>query len=255
MTLPSTFNCPISKLDRDLLWNIFTLNVTDSAYFLYCLAETHCSPLRTTWRCSQVCTFWREIIIASPSIWGMCIDLDMLGQESHDWRDEVLRRTGNALLSVRARQENTITSGTGVHTFLIDLIHKHWERLYLFDVTVESNETLNDARVWRAFSRPARYLVDFSIFSVGHASNTQSIMIHPADFRLFSDDAPLLTRFSLRNHHQIILPLSVHPFPSVFLTGKLQILSLHQPMDLAVTDLLNACEQMPHLEMLAITLR
>lgn len=180
--------------------------------------------------------------------------MDTLVRGRNDWRNEVLRRTGKALLSVRARYENAIVSGSALHRFLIDLIYEHWARIHLFDVAVESDQTLNDARVWSAFSRPARYLREFSILSVEDIFDAQDTMAHPAAFRLFSDDAPLLTHFSVRNY-RVILPFGIRPFPSMFLTARLQTLSLHQPMELSATDLLIACEQMPHLEALAVTIR
>jgi hypothetical protein len=253
MTLSSCLDCPISKLDHDLLWNIFTINVIDGGDFFYPLDETEYSPLTTTRRCSQVCIFWREIILDSPTLWGECIDLDTLVEGRNEWHDEVLRRTGKALLSVRARSENSISSGTALHCFLINLIHEHWARIQLFDVVVESDQTLDDPRVWTAFSRPARYLREFSILSVDYISDTQDTIDHPRTFRLFSDDAPLLTHFSLHNY-RIILPFSSRPFSPVFRTTQLQTLSLHQPTELAASDLLIACEQMPHLEVLAVTI-
>ncbi|KAF9475193.1 hypothetical protein BDN70DRAFT_884007 [Pholiota conissans] len=246
----SVTDSPISRLHLDLLWNIFSLNSTDTSWY----SHSERSPLTTTRKCSQVCVLWRQIIVDSPSIWGNCMDLDLLGQERSDWRDEVLRRTGSAPLCVQARYAKAVRSNTDIHKFLVDLIDAHWERIQVFDIHVQSRKTLNDARVWSAFSRPAPNLRMFSLSSSNKISIETIARPFPKhSLHLFSDKAPVLGHFSLYDT-TIVMPISVHPFPPALLSGNLRHLSLHQPTAFAAIDLLTACEQMPHLEVLQIVI-
>ncbi|KAF9475872.1 hypothetical protein BDN70DRAFT_883135 [Pholiota conissans] len=252
LTSSSISNSPIFKLHRDLLWSIFSLNGTYSSFYSANCSEN--SPLTTTRRSSQVCVLWRQIILDSPSIWGNCMDLDLLGQERSDWRDEVLRRTGRAPLCVQARYAKAVTSNTDIHRFLVDLIDANWERIQVFHIYVQSRQTLNDARVWSAFSRPAPNLRVFSIFSLNNESKETIAGPFPQhSLHLFSDNAPVLVQFSLRDN-TIVMPISVRPFPPALLSANLRHLSLHQPKEFAATDLLAACEQMPHLKVLEIVI-
>ena len=95
---------PISKLNSDVLREIFAMN-TDENYgriFLPSELQLDCKliPLIITRRSSQVCQAWRDIILGSPSIWASCIDLDVLNQKDDCWRNIVLQRTGQAMLFV-----------------------------------------------------------------------------------------------------------------------------------------------------------
>ncbi|KAF9475204.1 hypothetical protein BDN70DRAFT_271111 [Pholiota conissans] len=251
LTSSSISNSPIFKLHRDLLWSIFSLNGTYSSFYSANCSEN--SPLTTTRRSSQVCVLWRQIILDSPSIWGNCMDLDLLGQECSDWRDEVLRRTGSAPLCVQARYAKAVTSNTDIHRFLVDLIDAHWERIQVFDIYVQLRQTLNDARVWSAFSRPAPNLRMFSLSSLNNSIETIAGPFPKHSMHLFSDKAPVLAQFSLRDN-TIVMPISFRPFPPALLSANLQHLSLHQPTEFAATDLLAACEQMPNLKVLGIVI-
>ncbi|KAF8963098.1 hypothetical protein BDZ97DRAFT_1920004 [Flammula alnicola] len=91
---------PIFKLHIELLSEIFSATMV--------LPPPHHdfdrfnSSLKTSRRSSQVCSHWQEIILRQSILWGSCIDFTALEQEKGDWREEVLRRTGNSLLSISA---------------------------------------------------------------------------------------------------------------------------------------------------------
>ncbi|KAF9475192.1 hypothetical protein BDN70DRAFT_884006 [Pholiota conissans] len=249
----SISDSPIYSLNRDLLWVVFSLNSIDRSFYSAGLSEYN--PLTTTRRCSQVCVLWRQIILDSPSIWGNCMDLDLLGQEHNDWRDEVLRRTGTAPLCVRAHFEKTITSSTPVYIFLVDLTDAHWERIQEFNVKVQTELIINDIKIWDAFSRPAPYLKEFFLSLLNDGSSKAVAASFPQDtLRLFSDKAPVLAQFSLHDRDNIMMPIGVRPFPSALLSSNLRQLSLYQPIKIAPTDLLTACEKMLHLEILEIVI-
>ncbi|KAJ3511728.1 hypothetical protein NLJ89_g3929 [Agrocybe chaxingu] len=62
-----------------------------------------CHPLSVLRRASQVCSLWRGIVFSAPLLWGQLIDIDVLFVSHRDWPAEVLSRTEDALLHVRAR--------------------------------------------------------------------------------------------------------------------------------------------------------
>lgn len=132
---PTLLDAPISKLNRDLLWNIFRV-ISDINFSKYDRvpdgARRH-SSLTTLHICSQVCTYWRNLILDSSFLWGNYIDLDFLTQDRGKWRNEVLQRTGDALLSVYSANK-IIKLHTKGHAFLMYLIQYHWARVQLFDV-------------------------------------------------------------------------------------------------------------------------
>jgi hypothetical protein len=201
ITPPPYLDSPIYKLDGDLLWKIFTLNTTLDTYHkdpaAESASETICpSPLTNTRHCSQVCGFWRHIIINSPSIWASSIDLNALAQEKDDWRNEVLRRTQDALLTVKGRFEASsqaiVTEYPGLRTFFTNLIYDHWTRIQIIDVAVQYAE-LSSAKVLTAFGRSAPNLQVFAIQSI----DAPTAALFPPNFRLFADEAPSLVHFSL----------------------------------------------------------
>jgi len=98
----------ISTLHEDLLWKIFLFNadLNDDISFDAALGRGQdpvftTNGLTVTRHTSQVCRFWRSLILGSTSIWGRVIDLNVLKASSQIWRDEVLKRTGEAPLDIK----------------------------------------------------------------------------------------------------------------------------------------------------------
>jgi hypothetical protein len=141
---------PISKLHRDVLWYIFsiisdTLGPPVSSRPWKPPSDLHLSPLTViTRQPSQVCSAWRSIVLASPSIWGHCLHIDLLDQRNDDWLREVFWRTRNAPLAIRARIP--LIAHTGVRAplvFVIYLIRSHWKRVKVFDIVIGTPSILN----------------------------------------------------------------------------------------------------------------
>jgi hypothetical protein len=64
---------PIAKLHRDLLWQIFALNLVIEKHIH---TDDDRGPLKTACHTSQVCASWRQVIISSSSLWSNIIDLE-----------------------------------------------------------------------------------------------------------------------------------------------------------------------------------
>ncbi|KJA26708.1 hypothetical protein HYPSUDRAFT_198956 [Hypholoma sublateritium FD-334 SS-4] len=84
----------IQRLDFDLLWCIVEMNAN--------MFDDDKRALETTLATSRVCCTWRTSILNMPSIWARLIDLDHLHWRTVDFRHEIIRRSGTALLWVKA---------------------------------------------------------------------------------------------------------------------------------------------------------
>ncbi|KAF9475873.1 hypothetical protein BDN70DRAFT_897805 [Pholiota conissans] len=234
----------VSKLGCDILWSIFSINS-----FSYGEHSNDRSPLWTTRKCSQVCSLWREIILRSSSIWGNCIDIDHLTQDQDEWRDEVLRRTGNALMAVYSDHvyvdEDTKEAG-----FLVNLIENHWERIKILRIALSSADVINTHGVWAALGRPAPHLQAFSV----RYDDTERPILRPPGFRLFADDAPVLTEFYIASPIDTSNLFETLPVPPFLFTTRLRTLHLCQAAEVPPDDILAVCEQIPNLEELGVRL-
>jgi len=228
----------IAKLHRDLLWRIFALNAdietrpggvyhTDELFRL--------SPLTTARHTSQVCAFWRELIIGSPSLWGNMIDLNSLRQRSDTWRNEVLLRTGNSELSISG---NISDGAQGVTEFFALVLKHHWPRIMRVHVGIHNFGAQNwPEGTWSALERPAPSLRSFSIIFQGGLPHVCS----SPGFSLFANHAHLLTRFQ-QNHIPIKLKASW--------IASLTSLTLNSAPTLRI--LLDACSRIHSLETLRL---
>ena len=165
---------PILRLNRDIIREIFEKN----------------DSLDVLRHSSQVCWTWREILLESPSLWGQNVDLDALRQKSDDWRDLVLKRTEQAMLSIGGFQ--TVRSGTPLFDFVTYMLNKHWTRIR--DLKIKVN--LKGARwnsIWQTFDRPAPNLQTFSYTDISSIEGRPEDMIS-SNFQLFSGQAPYLVR-------------------------------------------------------------
>ena len=89
-------------LNSDVLWIIFSFNTFSDDDFTK--GDDNRVPtdkfLLTARHTSQVCKLWRSIMLSSPRVWANVLNFRYLQQKDNTWRNEVLRRTGTALLSV-----------------------------------------------------------------------------------------------------------------------------------------------------------
>ncbi|KAF9475196.1 hypothetical protein BDN70DRAFT_270676 [Pholiota conissans] len=244
MALAHHQQAPIFTLPRELLRDIFTVNTHTYPYspnFEYRLF-----PVTITRRSSQVCRLWRDIILASPMIWGRCLDIDIL-EHSQTWADEVLRRAGNsALLAVR---------GLGVQTelghveqgFARRVIRECWERIMVLDIE-PTWDMLRDAGVQDSLCRPAPNLREFYLY--GDAGGGS--MPFSSDARLFGGQALMLTRLYIGED---VLPQSlVWPSRQLFESSHLRSLTIRDTVRISGRELLDSCRQMLCLEELSLNI-
>jgi len=224
----------IYKLNEDILRSIFLIN-TDPDNEVNVTA----SALTTTRYSSQVCGYWRGLILQWPFLWGRLIDLHDLQQKTDFWRDEVLRRSGDSLLCVRA---NDVLNGftEGGTKFIGLLLRSHWHRMQKIDVEIYTNSVVSIGEdPWYSMQQPAPYLDTFVVSFSG--SITPCNLLSP-DLILFSGQAPSIREFFSRG---VVLN-----FPAPWLSN-LRRFSLSSP----VTDLnqfLNAIKDMTHVEYLSL---
>ena len=231
---------PITKLHRDLLWQIFATNTVDLPKMGQESYSPSPSPLTTTRHTSQVCTSWRQLIIDSPSLWGNIIDLQALRQKSDAWRNEVLLRTGNSDLSIFG-----ILVGGYIQRakeFLEMLLKNHWTRIKWVHITIDSFGAVKEwpDSAWSALGRPAPNLRFFSICFEQDAR--PSICLSPG-FILFANHAPLLAHFQ-QNH--LLMNLEASWIPNLI------SLTLNSASNLKLSILLETCSRMRSLQMLRL---
>ncbi|KAF8955986.1 hypothetical protein BDZ97DRAFT_225026 [Flammula alnicola] len=235
---------PIEKLNVDLLWHIFTMNADmdapiDSNIPYNARSGTRrvaFSPLTVTWRSSQVCRFWRDIILGSPSLWGRVVDLGVLKYMDEEWREEMLCRTGTAFLCIKFLDcdESAFTKfDVEFAAFLASLLENEWPRINKLNITipVPIDDPVKDV-IRRATQRPAPHLQSFRL----HCYSLNYSQRQPP---LFSDDAP-----SLREFHGINFNLQ-----SPWLRN-IRIIELSFPS--TFSDVLSVLKQMPFLTTLVL---
>ena len=223
-----------STLDADILWQIFSCNTFSDENFTEPIAirknrqdgkdsdeedvvqhwwdtldmddETE-SSLITARHTSQVCTFWRQIMLASPNIWANTMNLRHLQQESDAWRTEVLRRTGTALLSLIGHRLRADTPGT---EFFFSLLKSEAGRIRRISTssTFSRGGVGGDSRWNTLFFRPAPYL-EIMRFQYRHGQHHRNIIFlnqssadtqdsPPVPATLFRNKAPKLHTLILR---------------------------------------------------------
>ncbi len=112
---------PILRLSHDLLWHILKMNAD---MFL------DDNALKTTRMTSQVCRHWRNFMLSTSSLWAKLVDLNSLEYHTMDaWRNELMRRTGTALLWIAARKYPIPNDSTGIISFFFDIVSKNWHRI------------------------------------------------------------------------------------------------------------------------------
>ena len=151
---PSPMESPIYNVSNDLLLKIFFLNASNqSAEDAYYIA-----PITTTRFSSQVCNHWRHLILGSPSLWGGLLNLNDLISGSDDWRNEVLSRTKNAMLTVRVDRHVNSWKAT---PFLLKILDEEWPRIQHLEASIGTYAYYEDNR-WLSIYRLAENLCSIS---------------------------------------------------------------------------------------------
>ncbi|PPQ97929.1 hypothetical protein CVT26_002975 [Gymnopilus dilepis] len=182
-------NAPICNLPEDVLWHVFFLNTTSPIASLKSAFEDLISS-------SHVCLAWRTLINSSPSLWSRAIDWDYFRRA--DIRDEIMPRTGDALLNIRVncypyRYESPAES---VFTFLLE----HWARIQTLELSIiyyshlSSNKLEDD--LWHLIGRPAPSLQNFQLKINSRYTNTGWPPAIPEGHVLFGDQAPVLEKIA-----------------------------------------------------------
>ncbi|KDR65850.1 hypothetical protein GALMADRAFT_148340 [Galerina marginata CBS 339.88] len=154
MSAGQTAHSPISTLHFDLLWVIFMMNTELEGQYngfetRYGPETIH--PLITARWTSQVCSKWRSIAVESQTLWSSILELGLLAQRANNWRNEVIRRTGRAGLSLTGWVDWNNSISVSFFNFLV---LEHWDRIQKLDVEFRNCETLPDY-LESALSRPA----------------------------------------------------------------------------------------------------
>ncbi|KDR70422.1 hypothetical protein GALMADRAFT_159902 [Galerina marginata CBS 339.88] len=166
-----------SKLDEDLLWQTFSF-VTNMGEE----SDEKFPVLVTLRNSSQVCSTWRNLILSTSSWWARNLNLRLLNQKSNDWRNEVLRRTGEALLHITGpvRRENV--------QFVEAILTEHWARIQVLRLYASHSIDL-----LQYIQQPAPFLEVFKIPEM-YTSRDEQRLANP-QFRLFDNSAPSLQCF------------------------------------------------------------
>ena len=228
---------PVHGMPYDLLLEIFKLNAN---------MFTDDEALNITRATSQVCRSWRNVMLATPSIWAKLIDLDCVRHLIlNKWRNELIRRSATSLLWIKAKKLNDINPGHYLVNFLFDVVHKHWNRIQILVANVYGKDihTIQYAPLFL----PAPHLKVFDL-NIGTALDT---------FTLFSRQAPMLRRFNSQWHqvdsnapwlhqlHSIELLLEANTLSVLSATHNLQELKIRRgkempfPLSLPIVSLPN----------------
>ncbi|KDR81107.1 hypothetical protein GALMADRAFT_136160 [Galerina marginata CBS 339.88] len=220
----------ILNLDDDVLWYIFSINA-DMEHD----TEGRIPALFTLRYTSQVCSRWRELTIGSPSLWARILNVNLLSQTGTDWKEEVIRRTGTALLHVKALSKLYQPRWSLRRDSLKGLLKPHWSRIRRLDLEFYSLPFLVCEEPWqRLFERQASSLEILKImFSLPSPHVANPI------FTLSSDITPILRTLSVAYTGLDF---------STLRTPSLRNLDIGSPV--SALDLLSALGHMPLLEVL-----
>ncbi|KAH9474287.1 hypothetical protein JR316_0013450 [Psilocybe cubensis] len=130
LTLRNPTASPVSKLTEDILWLIFMINTVSYSPSDEELSDPNCLPLNIARLSSQVCHQWRHVLLKTSSVWARLLDWRSLNQETDDWRNEVLGRTGTSLLWIGGHDEtDSDEPKDSTLLFFHRLVVDHWERI------------------------------------------------------------------------------------------------------------------------------
>ena len=169
----------IFRLNDDLLLHIFNINTLKDTNFNDKVYEKPEFSLVSARHTSQVCTSWRSLALASPSLWANTINLKYLDQKDDNWRHEVLTRTRNSPMSVMG----DLHEGRPTAEFFLSLLGNHWMRLRRIYIRIMDKSIGEDER-WLSTQSPAPNLEIFRIHFPSHPAFSTT------DDTLFSNMAP-----------------------------------------------------------------
>ncbi|KAF9555300.1 hypothetical protein CPC08DRAFT_712162 [Agrocybe pediades] len=176
---------------------------------------------------AQVCRTWRTFTLDCASIWARMVNLNVLSKSSEQWREEFMRRTGNAPLSIYG----TLATWTSDwesrphHVFFLSLIAQ-LHRIRIFRVVIQAGTSFL-TNAWEIlWTSPAPILEEFDL----HAKD--GFAIYPpkvSGVRLFKDHAPRLRLFSWP---KLVFSYNVSWAPQLTLTNVIihPVFTAHQAL-------------------------
>ncbi|KDR68130.1 hypothetical protein GALMADRAFT_146614 [Galerina marginata CBS 339.88] len=231
-TIPSHRSSAMLSLNSDILLTFISFLTED-------FSTDDASKLSRN--CSQLCQFWRQVILDSPSIWGKLINFNDFRHSNDQWMEEILRRSGSSLLWINGRVHgNTAERTEALQTLFFAILNDHWDRIQKIQIYIYQFKE-KDRHKWRAIYRPAPHLQVFNV----HPPPISSIPLLLLDLPcLFADHAPSLRAFNM----QATFPVS----PKAPWLSALRIVHLHFPLKLP--QILDALGTMHLLESFTISL-
>ena len=137
---------------------------------------------------------------------GNLLDLDALSLGNDKWRNEILRRTGVSLLSVKGIQQPLGRSKSS-REFFYSLLENNWYRIRLLHISHDEQPVglhgeIDERRWSRMLSSPAKHLESFQLLVSRNASPSGSLCILRSNSgALFNNNAPMLTEITISNIH------------------------------------------------------
>lgn len=187
---------PIHSLNDDILLHIFTSNAD---------MFSEGDALHTTRVTSQVCQLWRNSMLDTSFLWARLIDLDRIHSDwKHEWRIELIRRSGAAPLWIRASSNiyhrrsplaHPVDDFRDITRFLYDVLRENWYRIQRLNIYCEC--WVFDLFNTPIFCLPAPQLQEIQIPLVADKLRAEGLSKYDVK-PIFADHAPFLRRLSLR---------------------------------------------------------
>ncbi len=174
---------PIFILNRDILLDIVSMNAD---------MFVDVDALSTTRMTSQVCRAWRNVMLATPSLWARLIDVDCIPYIcSDEWLNELIRRSENAPLWIRA---STFDHPRIFQNFL-DVIKENWHRIQKL-ILHGFFPTINLFLLPWSIPAPELETFHMTIDRRIVADENMTAKLPP----LFGGNAPMLRSFDIKNY-------------------------------------------------------
>ncbi|KJA17398.1 hypothetical protein HYPSUDRAFT_46483 [Hypholoma sublateritium FD-334 SS-4] len=182
---------PVYKLDCDVLLYVITLNAN---------MFSDRTALRTTRAASQVCQHWRNLMLATPSLWAKLIDLWHTSARDYEWMNELVRRSGTAPLWIRVEHGDTdrpADTSKPILQYFFDLADANWHRIQKLAIHLHDEPRLHATR-WKTLHIPAPELHTFAVLYewTWRAEGPDEDPITT----FFAGHAPKLRRFGLSSY-------------------------------------------------------
>jgi len=185
----SLHDAPILNLNADVLVSIFLLNSdmfeADQPNRVYRMTSYAYDATRYS---AQTCRLWRNVTLASSTLWANVVDLEGLRRANDEWREEFMKRTGNSLLSVKGSFDGALD--VNFLPFFKSLLDNNWGRMRKFDVDI-TGYTLSLTQALSALWGKAEYLESFRL----DPHEYYNLDTNSAPQTLFADNAPRLRHF------------------------------------------------------------